>query len=204
MDKKEIKIIEIGACSLLDFDIEDFHPQIELNWSKIYNKNMPRYKTRAFPITSVLTANVLPQDPDVIIWSMGNKGDRKKLFDLNSDEIMNLFNANIGTPLKILNRILSMRYTHRPLKLILLNSVAGEPEGKYPNHAMYSMMKAAMHKMYDNILEEYKDKNGFEVFNLTIPYTQSRMTGGQGEEPLQVQKAIMDIVFGIGDGDRFK
>lgn len=188
--KTKLRILEIGASSLLDFD---FNKDIELEedkmeWTKLYNNNLPQYYSKTVKLDNVLKFdNIFRRElfnKNVFIFSTGNKGPRKLFHEYEPDEVKEVYSANLELIFRFLPEIIkSLRYSNTPIKFIFMGSVAGEDGATYVNHSYYSAMKAALKSLVVNLQEEYKDYRNFRFEYLTIPRLASRMTDEKAGDP---------------------
>lgn len=196
---KKVKVLEIGASSLLDFDFTQ-DPEVTIEWVKSYNRTKPKFSSSLVPLKTV---RALPSGfdrammgTDVVIFSLGNKGDRRKFHEYSQNDMHDLIESNFLITSEILRKVISYtltKYSIKPLKVIFLNSVAGKEEASYENHSVYASLKAAMSSLVRTIKEEYNPKQ-IEFIDLKIPYTQSKMTGGNGESPEKLRNLILDLI----------
>jgi NAD(P)-dependent dehydrogenase (short-subunit alcohol dehydrogenase family) len=197
MEKRKVKVLEFGASSLMDYEYD----KELVRWTKVYNTKRPKYYDEILQLKQVqyIPSSIerLLTSVDVVIFSIGNKGPRKKLHEYNANDIHEQISSNLLTSLELLQRTLNLvgtKYRIKPLKLIFLNSVAGQDDASYENHAMYAAMKSAMSSIVRTLKVEYpKDK--FNFYDLKIPYTQSDMTEGQGESPRELRDLIDTLII---------
>ena len=107
-----------------------------------------------------------------------------------------MLTSNLSINCEILQDTINIvlnKYRLKPLKVIFLNSVAGKEDATYENHSLYVAMKAASSSLIRTLGVEYP-KTKLVFYDLKIPYTQSKMTQGNGESPDKLRSLILDIV----------
>lgn len=197
---QKIRILEIGASSLLDFDFnKDFSVDEKIEWHKLYNNNLPQFYTSVNKLSLVKkvenTFKRLIFNKNVFIFSTGNKGPRKKFHEYYPDEVMDIFDANLKIIFELLpTLIMEKQFSLTPIKFIFMGSVAGDDGATYENHAHYSCMKAALKSLVTNLKEEYKNQKNLEFIYLTIPRLSSRMTDETADSPEGFRKEFMDLI----------
>jgi NAD(P)-dependent dehydrogenase (short-subunit alcohol dehydrogenase family) len=199
--KSNIKIIEIGASSLLDFDYKKHlgFKDIKVEWIKHFNRNKPKYYSKVLSIKNALSDNATLRrnlfNTDAVIYSIGNKGPRTKFHMMDPDQTEDLLNVNFTNITKTLPRIIrNQMKSKKHLKVIFMGSVAGKEDNTYPNHAIYAASKAALSSLVRNLQEEYKGNNYISFHLFEIPYTSSRMTGGKGDSPDNIRDQIIELI----------
>lgn len=200
---RKIKVLEIGASSLLDFDYNEhdlIKDQVDLRWIKSYRINRPQYHSGLVNIRDVSTDNSGFRreliNVDTVIYSVGNKGPRKPFDEYTQEEFDDIYLANLGIILETLPRVIKQsRISYKPIKVIFMGSIAGKEGNTYPNHAMYASMKAALRSLVSNLENEYDGDRKIKFHHLEIPYTASRMTEGKGESPNKLRNELLNIIL---------
>jgi len=197
----KVKIVEIGASSLLDFDYKKHSgfKNIKVEWVKHFNKNKPKYYSKVLSIKNAFTDNSTLRrnlfKSDAVIYSIGNKGPRTKFHMMDPDQTEDLLNVNFTSITKTLPRIIKTQMnSNKHLKVIFMGSVAGKENNTYPNHSIYAASKAALSSLVRNLQEEYKSEKSISFHLFEVPYTSSRMTGGKGASPDEIRNQIIELI----------
>lgn len=201
--KKEIKILEIGASSLLDFEFIRGIPDRNIHWIKSYNKNKPKYYSSLTNISRLFRfRNSIPRElskgVDIVIISIGNKGSRKTLDKYTELEVKELLEINLVKVITTLTSVINYSYSaKKPIHAVLMGSVSGNDGATYVNHVPYAIAKSGLKSLYNNIKEEQRSNNKLILHYLEIPYTSSRMTGGKGDPPDSIRQSLKDLIRSI-------
>jgi len=198
---EQINILEVGACSILDFD----HSKVEdlnLNITKVYNKHIPNYSNESIQLKDIDLEKAINSNA-VVICSIGSKGERKDIQDLADDEYNELVDKNITIPMDLFRKCTrsylkksysgkDTTYNIRPFLFIYFDSVCSEFENTYDKHNLYAVAKIAMKKM----LYEYahsSSNNKIHIVDLILGQTTSRMCK-EGQSPDIVRSVVVDLI----------
>lgn len=198
--KKDIRILEIGASSLLDFDFNmGLKDDEAVNWIKLYNNNEPKFYSQSLKLDLVRrNENTLRRicfQRNTFIFSTGNKGPRKLFHEYLPDEVTEVYEANLRIIFEVLPFIIkSNQFTNTPIRFIFMGSVAGDNGATYENHSYYAAMKAALRSLVLNLQEEYRDNRNFKFEYLTIPRLASRMTDETADNPESFRGDFMKLL----------
>lgn len=172
----EVKIIEIGASTILDF-------MKTKSWTKLFNNHAPKW---GVPL-DYRDYKKLRSNYDIIFISMGSKDREGQTLDrfITSPNDSNIWNSCVFKPYKILSHLL--KDSIKSTLIVYLDSISTLNYVPYPSSIDYSISKSAM-GIYLKNLAYLNDR--VKVMDFHIGSTKTRMCS-HGMDPEDVFDEII-------------
>lgn len=154
---KKINILEVGSCSLLDFPYDE-----RFYFGKLVHHTEPTFYNELF-YGSIKNCSYNLEKFDIAVLSQGCvfRNHPKEFHELSYQDIDDSITVNLTN---VMGQISYLLKWHQNIRgFLILGSVAGEKT--YINRIPYSVAKAGLIKLVDNLKVKYPDFK-FEILNL--------------------------------------
>lgn len=178
-----LNLLEVGSSELLNFP---------------YPADFTIKKTTRNSITSELFYDALNSDTkdllssiytmidndelDLLVFSIAT--NRKSQFHkMSVSQFKNDFKINFFSIIEVIHGVINFllrHYPNRRFSFLFINSTAGL--STYPNHSSYSVAKAALRSLHDNLSEEYLNTE-LKFFSLFPEMVSTKLSNYRGTDP---------------------